>query len=108
MYDFEKILRSSQFELQLVRDRQEPREGTCGVRCGTYCERGSKKEKTRDICYDQEKQLAAVKRAYRTRTHMVLPVAFGSPQVVCCLPYKYAIFAIITEKIVVKELPLWT
>ena len=102
MYDFEKILRSpQQIELQLVRDRQEPREGTCGVRCGTYCERGSKREKTRDICYDQKKQLAAVKRGYRTRTLMVLPVAFWYPHVVCCLPS--AIFVKKTEKILVKE-----
>ena len=28
--------RASQFELQLIRDRQEARRGTCGVRCGTY------------------------------------------------------------------------
>ena len=41
------------------------------------------------------KQLAAVKRGYSTRTHMVLPVAFCSPHVVCCLPS--AIFAKNTE-----------
>ena len=28
--------RASQFELQLIRDRQEGRRGTFGVRCGTY------------------------------------------------------------------------
>ena len=28
--------RASQFELQLIRDPQEARRGTCGVRCGTY------------------------------------------------------------------------
>ena len=54
----------------------------------------------------QANKLAAVKRGYSTRTHMVLPVAFCSPYVVCCLPF--AIFAKTTEKILVKELPLWT
>ena len=83
--------RASQFELQIIRDHQEARRGTCGVRCGTYWERASKRTITRDICCDNKKQLAAVKRGYSTRTHMVLPVAFYSPHVVCCLPS--AIFA---------------
>ena len=67
--------RASHFHLQ-VRDRQEARRGTCGVGCGlqytveyyvnsTYWERGSKRT-IRDRLW--QKQLAAVRRGYGTRT----------------------------------------